>query len=57
MNLNYETILARANEFYKEAKVEKYPTYKDEDFEIKSDQVKAILKALIEELNNQHVAL
>jgi hypothetical protein len=51
MNLNYETILARANKFYREAKLEIYPAYSDEDFEIKSDQVKAILKALIEELN------
>lgn len=53
MNLNYETILARANKFYKESKVEKYPDYNEEDFEIKSDQVKAFLKALIEELNKQ----
>ena len=52
MNLNYETILTRANEFYRESKQEIFPAYSDESFEIKSDQVKAILKALIEELNN-----
>ena len=54
MNLDYLTILARANQFYKEAKVEKYPNYTEEDFEIASDQVKAVLKALIEELNKHH---
>lgn len=51
MNLDYQTILARANEFYKETKAEKYPSYNKENFEIASDQVKSILKALIEELN------
>lgn len=53
MNLNYENILARANQFYKEAKIEQYPSYDKEDFEISSDQVKSILKALIEKLNKQ----
>lgn len=57
MNLDYQTILTRANQLYAEAKTkhidpdtlkywapEMFPT-------IESDQVKSILKALIEELN------
>jgi hypothetical protein len=53
MNLDYEKVLTRANQLYKEAKWEKYPLYynEDDDFEIESDQVKCMLKALIEELN------
>ena len=59
MNLDYQTILTRANSLYKEAKREKYPLYynTDDDFEIKSDQVKSILKDLIEELNAQKLEL
>jgi hypothetical protein len=52
MNLNYQTILARANALYKEAKSSKLPDYQvNKELEIESDQVKSILQALIEELN------
>lgn len=63
MNLDYQTILNRANVLYTEAKVKlreeqgigvpdgtSYAIY---SYAIYSDQVKSILKALVEELNKQ----
>ena len=57
INLNYDEILARANELYFIAKTDgmtdREIIYADEeDINIKSDQVKSILKALIEAINN-----
>jgi hypothetical protein len=51
--LNEETILARANELYAEAKMGKWNGYTAPELlpQIQSDQVKAVVKALVEALN------
>lgn len=48
--LNYNQILARANQLYKQAKIGDEDIYTPPEMlpEIRSDQVKSILKALIE---------
>ena len=57
MNLDYEKVLTRANQLYTEAKIELRKEQLDigipegTAYAIHSDQVKSVLKALIEELN------
>ncbi len=57
MNLDYQTILNRANQLYTEAKIELRKEQlgisipEGTAYAIYSDQVKSVLKALIEELN------
>ncbi len=63
MNLDYEKVLTRANQLYTEAKIELRKEQlgigipEDTAYAIYSDQVKSVLKALIEELNSQKLEL
>lgn len=56
-DLNYDDILARADRLYFDSKVSKMTDAREiinadtEDIKIKSDQVKAILRALVEAIN------
>jgi hypothetical protein len=56
--ISYDKVLRRANELYEQAKGYKWDGYKapEQRPQIPSDQVKSVLRALIEALNDQSAA-
>jgi hypothetical protein len=50
--MNYESILARANDLYRASKIDE-GHYPETRLEIRSDQVKSILQALVEAINDR----
>jgi predicted RNA-binding protein with EMAP domain len=55
MAIEYEVVISKADQYYRELKRKKY-SYADRELlheGIQSDQIKALAKALIEEINEE----